>query len=175
MEVSLMSQKWMAIVTAMASVALITALGIGIGPPLLLAVAAVAFVGFLVVVSSKRSDRPTEYLYAGAAPKTWTWWTVLAVLLAGAYVVAAVGQLIETPKATNVGALGIAIGFAGLIGMGLRLRTRSRITGNWMVIFATSPVLMFWWLLLPPLLGLAIIVGAVIEIARATPQAPAAV
>ncbi|HYI46682.1 MAG TPA: hypothetical protein VE174_14585 [Actinomycetota bacterium] len=174
MEASLMNQKWMAIFTAIASVALITALGMGIAPPVLLAAGTVALVGFLLVVSSKRGDRPTEYLYAGHGPKTWTWWTVLAALLATVYVVAATGQLIETPKATNIGALGIAIGFAGLIAMGLRLRTQSKITGNWMVIFATAPALMFFWMLLPPLVALAIIVGAVIEIARATPQTPAA-
>jgi hypothetical protein len=174
MEVSLMDQKWLAIVTAMASVALVTALGIGLGPPVVLASAAVALIGFIVVVSSTRSDRPTEYLDGGTAPKTWTWWTVLAAFLAGSYVVLAAGQLIETPKGTNLGALGIAIGFAALIGMGLRLRTQSRITGNWMVIFATTPALMFFWIIIPAVLGLAIIVGAAIEIARATPQAPAA-
>ena len=168
-----MSQKWMAIVTAMASVSLITALGIGVGPPVLLAAGTVAVAGLLLVVSSKRADRPSEYLYGGTAPRAWTWWTVLAVLLAGAYVIAAAGQLIETPKATNLGALGIAFGFATLIGMGLRLRLQSKITGNWMVIFATTPALMFFWMILPPLMALAIIIGAVMEISRATPKAPA--
>lgn len=174
MEVSLMSQKWMAALTALASVTLVTALGIGVGPPILLAVAAVAFFGLLSVVAAKRSGRPTEYLYGGTAPRTWTWWTVLATLLAGTYVVAATGQLIDDPKATNVGALGIMIGFAALIAVGLRLRTRSKIAGNWLVIFATVPALMFFWIVVPALVGLAIIIGAVIEISRATPQAPLA-
>jgi hypothetical protein len=174
MEVSLMSQKWIAAVPILASVALITAIAIGVGPPLLLLVAAVAVVGLLTFASVKSSDRPTEYLYAGATPRTWTWWTVLAVLLGVVYVLAAVGQLIEDPKGTNVGALGIALGFAGLIFIGLRLRGRSRVSGNWMVIFATVPALMFFWIIVPAVVALAIIIGAVTEISRAAPQAPVA-
>jgi len=174
MEVSLMSQKWMGAVTALAAVVLVTLFAIGVGPPIVLLGAVVAFVGLLAIVSAKRGDRPTEYLYGGTAPKTWTWWTILAVLLGATYVVTATGQLIDTPKATNVGALAIMIGFAGLIGFGLRLRKQSRISGNWMVIFATAPALMFFWVIVPTVVGVAIIVGAVVEISRATPQAPAA-
>ena len=169
-----MSQKWLGSIAMLASLALVTAFAIGTGPPLVFAVSAVTVVGILAVMATRRNDRPTEYLYGGAAPKTWTWWTVLAALLAGVYVLAAAGQLIDQPKATNVGALGIMIGFAGLIALGLRLRGRSRIGGNWMVIFATVPALMFFWVVLPTVVALAIIVGAITEISRATPQAPAA-
>lgn len=172
-EVSFMSQKWMAAITALASVALLTALAIGAGPPLLLAGAAVVVaVGLLAVLSAKRSGRPTEYLYGGSTPRIWTWWTVLAALLATTYVLAAIGQLINDPKPTNVGALAIITGFAGLIVAGLRLRARSRIAGNWMVILATAPALMFWWVIVPALVAIAIISGAVMEISRATPQVP---
>ena len=171
-EVSFMSQKWMAAITALASVALLTALVIGVGSPLLLAVAAVAAVGLFAVVSAKRSERPAEYLYGGSAPRAWTWWTVLAALLATTYVVAGIGQLINDPKPTNVGALAILTGVAGLIGAGLRLRARSRIAGNWMIIVATVPALAFWWVIVPALVAIAIIVGAVTEISRATPQVP---
>jgi len=171
-EVPFMSQKWMAAITSLASVALVTALAIGAGPPLLLAVAAIAAVGLFAVVSAKRSERPAEYLYGGSAPRAWTWWTVLSALLATTYVVAGIGQLINDPKATNVGALALLTGFAGLILAGLRLRARSRIAGNWMVIFATAPALMIWWVIVPAVVAIAIIFGAVTEISRATPQVP---
>ena len=168
-----MSQKWMAAITALASVALVTALAIGAGSPLLLAVVVVACVGILLAVqSAKRSDRPTEYLYGGSTPRAWTWWTVLAALLATTYVVAGIGQLINDPKATNFGALALLTGFAGLILAGLRLRARSRIAGNWTVIFATAPALMVWWVIVPAVVAIAIIFGAVTEISRATPQVP---
>lgn len=173
LEVSLMSQKWMGAIASLASVALVTAFAVGAGPPIVLAGAAAA-VGLLAFVSAKRRGLPTEYLYGGTAPKTWTWWTVLAALLAGTYVLAAVGQLIDDPKATNVGALGIMIGFAGLIAVGLRFRSRSRIAGNWIVVFATVPALMFFWVVVPTLVALAIIIGAVTEVSRATPRGPLA-
>jgi hypothetical protein len=162
----------MVVATALASAAFVTAGVIGAGPPLLLVGALVALAGFLTVLSARRSGRPTEYLYGGRAPRTWTWWTVLAALLAGAYVVAATGQLIDEPKGTNAGALGIAIAFAGLILVGLRFRARSRLAGNWMVIFATVPALTLFWIIVPTVVALAIIIGAVMEISRATPQAP---
>ncbi len=165
-----MDPRWLGAFTALAAVVLMTAIGIGIGPPLVLVAVTVAVIGSLVVLSRKASDRPTEYLYPGGAPKAWTWWTVLAVLLAAVYVLAAVGQLIEDPKPTNVGALGIMIGFAGLIVVGLRLRSRSKIVGNWMVVFATVPALMFFWIIVPAVVGLAIIVGAIAEITKATPR-----
>ena len=174
MEVSLMSQKWLGVLVFLAAIALIVAMAIGVGPPLVVLGAIIVVVGGLVVTSATRSDRPTEYLYGGSAPRPWTWWTVLSALLASAYVLAAAGQLIDTPKATNVGALAIAFGFAGLIAFGLVLRARSRVVGNWMVIFATIPALTFFWFIVPALVALAIIVGAVREIARAAPQAPAA-
>jgi len=167
-----MSQKWIAAITALASVALITALAIGAGSPLLLAGATVVAVGVFAVVSVKRSGRSTEYLYGGSTPRAWTWWTVLAALLATTYVLAGIGQLINDPKATNVVALALLTAFAGLIVAGLRLRARSRIAGNWMVILATVPALMFFWVIVPALVALAIIFGAVTEISRATPQVP---
>lgn len=171
-EVTLMDQRWIGAFVALVAVALMTAIGIGLASPLLLVGFAVVVVGALVTVSLKAGDRPTEYLYGGNAPKPWTWWTMLATILAATYVLAAVGQLISDPKPTNVGALGIMLGFAGLIAGGLRLRARSRIVGNWMVVFATVPALMFFWIIVPAVVGLAIIAGAVAEIVKATPREP---
>jgi hypothetical protein len=174
LEASLMDQRWLGAFTALSAVLFMTAMGIGLGSPILLVTLAVTTVGLLAVLSRKASDRPTEYRYYGGTPKALKWWTVLALLLAAVYVLAAVGQLIDDPKATNVGALGIMIGFSGLIVGGLRLRARSKIGGNWMVIFATVPALMFFWVIVPALVGLAIIAGALTEIVRATPQQPLA-
>jgi hypothetical protein len=164
----------MTALTALASVVLVTAYAIGAGPPIVLLAGTVAFFGLLAFAATKRGDRPTKYLYGGATPRTWTWWTILASLLGGAYVLAAAGQLIDDPKATNVGALAIMLGFAGVIAVGLRLRSRSRIAGNWMVVFATAPALTFFWIIVPAVAGLAIIFGSLTEVSRATPQAPAA-
>jgi len=169
-----MSQKWMGALAFLAAIALIVAMAIGAGPPLLLMVGGVLMVGLFGVLASKRDGRPTEYLYGGATPKLWTWWTILAAVLGAVYVIMATGQLIEDPKATNVGALGIMIGFASLIALGLRLRSRSKVSGNWMIVFATIPALLFFWIVVPAVVGLAIIAGAVMEISRAAPSTTAA-
>ena len=172
MEASLMSQKWMGGIAIGASVLFVIALVMGIGSPLPLTVGAVLVVAMLVFAFTKRDDRPTEYLYGGAAPKLWTWWTVLAASLAVVYVVTAAGQLINDPKATNVGAFALMSGVAALIAVGLRLRSHSKISGNWMIIFAATPALLFFWMIWPAVIGLAIIVGDVREIVGATPRAP---
>lgn len=174
LEVTIMDQRWIGVVAGLATVAVLAALGLGLGSPLMLIAGAVALVGALIGLSHKAADRPTEYLYGGTAPKPWKWWTVLAMLLAVVYVLAAIGQLIDDPKATNVGALAIMLGFAGMIVFGLRLRGQAKIVGNWLVIFAAIPALMFFWVIVPALVGLAIIAGAVSEIVRATPSRPLA-
>lgn len=175
LEVSLMSQKWMTTLFVVAAAGLLATLVTGAVPSLMVVVALLFVLGALAALSFKRNDRPTEYLYKGGAPKAWTWWTVLAAGLGVVYVLAATGQLIETPKGTNFGALGIALGFGGFIAFGLALRARAKIVGNWMIIIATVPALAFFWLIVPVLLGLAIIFGAVKEISGAAPEAPAAI
>lgn len=174
LEVTIMDQRWIGVVAGLSTLMVLVALGLGLGSPLALVVGAAGVVGLLLGLSRKAPDRPTEYLYGGVAPKRWKWWTVLAMLLAVVYVLAAIGQLIEDPKATNVGALGIMIGFAGMIAFGLHLRGQAKPAGNWLVVFATVPTLLFWWAIGPPLVGLAIILGAITEIVRATPRQPLA-
>lgn len=173
-EVTIMDQRWIGVVAGLATLMVLTALGLGLGSPLAMIVGAVGLVGLLLGLSRKATDRPTEYLYGGVPPKRWKWWTVLAMLLAAVYVLAAIGQLIDDPKATNVGALGIMTGFAGMIAFGLHLRGQAKPVGNWLVVFATVPALLFWWAIGPPLVGLAIILGALAEIIKATPRQPLA-
>lgn len=176
LEVSIMRQKWMAGLAIAGSLVILGMMALGAGPPLVvLALAVGLFVMVPAMVSlraARRAGRPTEYAYAGAGPKAWTWWTVLAAVLAALYVAGAATQLITNPKATNLGAMGIALGFAALIASGLWLRSQSRISGNWMVVVAAVPALTFFWVIVPTVLALAIIVGSVTEIARARPQAP---
>lgn len=173
LEVTVLSQKWMAALTALAAATMVVAAAIGAGPPIVLIGAVVGFITFLGLWSVKKSGRPADLLYGDSAPKLWKWWTVLAVLLAISYVIAAAAQVINDPKMTNFGALGIMSGFAALIAVGLKLRSHSRIAGDWMIVFATVPGLMFFWVVVPAVVGLAIVIGAVMEISRAV-KAPAA-
>jgi hypothetical protein len=175
-EVTLMSQKWMVLIAVAGSVLVVSASVLDLGGPASIAVLGgglfFVILGALSLWSARRNGVSTEYTYKGGAPKAWTWWTLLAAGLAVLYVLAATGQLIATPKGTNVGALAIMAGFASLIFIGLKLRQGSRVLGNWMIVFATVPALTFFWVIWPAVLGLAIIVGSVKEAFNATPQAP---
>ena len=171
MEVSLMSQRWMAGVAAAGTALILSAMIIGAGSPisiLLLGVGSLSgILALLSFWSAKRNGRPSEFSYGDVPPKLWKWWTVLAVVLGALYVIAATGQLIADPKGTNVGALGIALAFAALIACGLALRSRSHVTGNWMVAVAAAPSLAFFWIIWPAAIGLAIIFGSVAEVTKA--------
>jgi hypothetical protein len=133
---------------------------------MLLLGAGVAWIPLLGLWSATRSGRPIERLYR-VEPKPWTWWTVLSAALACTYVFAAAAQWIATPKATNVGALGISFGFAALIVVGLRLRSRSSIVGTWMIIVGMIPALMFLWVVLPAVAGAAVVIAGAREISHA--------
>ena len=177
LEVSLMSQKWMPALAAVGCCLILTTFVIGTGPPLFLLAGVglvLAAAGFISMWAAKKNGKGAEFSYRLDAPKKWTWWTILAVVLAVAYVVAATGQLIETPKGTNVGALGVAVGFAFFIALGLTLRSRERALGNWLVVLAAVPALAFFWIIVPAVVGVAVIVGAVADVSRTPKEAAAA-
>jgi hypothetical protein len=153
---------------------IVAAMLIGLGSPMTILFGGIGFLAILIALSARRTPRSSEFSYGAIAPKAWTWWSVLAVGLGFLYVIPATGQLISNPKATHFGALGAACVFAGLIGVGLFLRSRSRTGGNWLVAFATVPALAFFWAIWPPVVAIAVIIGAVKEISGRSPQAPAA-
>lgn len=176
LETSLMSQKWSAVLAGFGCCLVIAAMFIGTGPPILLMLGFGVLLGvggFLSMWSAKKSGRSSEFNYRVSPPRAWVWWTILAALLGTTYVVAATGQLISDPKGTNVGALAIAAGFALLIAGGLRLRSQSRVVGNWMIVAASAPALAFFWIIVPAAAAIAIIVGAVSETSGTSPKAPA--
>ena len=181
LEATMMNQMWMAVVAAAGTAVILATFVLGAGAPVSLIFLGVGlFAGLLSGLSlwsARRNGHPAEftYSYGDARPQWWTWWTVLAMLLGVAYVVGAVLQLIADFKGTNIGAVGIALAFAGLIFGGLMLRSRSRIAGNWMVVVATVPALAFFWVIVPAVVAIAIIIGSVGEVAKATPRESVAV
>lgn len=176
LEVSLMNQTWVAAAAAVGAALMLASLVVGGGPPITLVGLGAGFLlaslASICLFAANRRGRPTEFAYR-AIPKRWTWWTVLSVGLAVTYVVAAAGLLVSDPKATNASALVAAIAFAAVIVGGLALRRRSRVAGNGMIALGAVPTLPFFWMIYPPIVGVAVIVGAVAEVARATYQGPA--
>lgn len=160
-----MSQSWMLKVTVLAAIAMVVATWVG-GSSLLFG-AGVGLVAFLGLWSADLDSRSDHSFTTEVGPKRWTWWTVLAGGLAVAYVIAAAGQMLSDPKPTNVGAFALMVGFAGVVVLGLALRSRSQGIGYWMVIIAMVPALIFVWMVVPPLVALAVICGAALEMSKA--------
>jgi hypothetical protein len=160
-----MRQRWMAEVTVVAAIAMLAAAWVGVGPPLFLSVG-VGFVAFLGLWSADLNIRRDHSIVSDLGPKRWTWWTVLAIAMAAAYTTAAAAQMLNDPKPTNVGAFALMVGFAGLIALGLVLRSLSNGVGRWMVVIAMIPALMFFWLIVPPLVAIAVICGAALEMSK---------
>jgi uncharacterized membrane protein HdeD (DUF308 family) len=76
------------------------------------------------------------------------------------------GQLISEPKKENVFALAVLLVFAGLFTGGVSLRNRGRSSGNWMIAAIGAPMLTAPWWVWPPIVGLAVMIGAISEVFR---------
>lgn len=133
------------------------------------------FVGSLIIIGgtglivgiaallSRTGSRSAESVYA---PSRWPWWALLAGALAVFEVVFVSRQLITEPKKENVFALGVMLAFAALFTGGVALRRRGRSGGNWMIAAVGLPMLMAPWWVWPPILGLAVMLGAISEVFR---------
>ena len=131
------------------------------------------FVGSLIVIGgagfivgaaallSRLGSRSAESVYS--RPR-WPWWTLLAGALTIFEVAIVAGQLIHEPKKENVFALGVMLLIAGLFTGGILLRNRGRVGGNWMIATVGAPMLMAPWWIWPPILGIAVMLGAITEV-----------
>ncbi|MGI9023490.1 MAG: hypothetical protein ACR2HV_09735 [Acidimicrobiales bacterium] len=137
--------------------ACVVAVGFGGGPVVVVAVAVVA-----VLVSQRRmfasipgGDRaPLRHAVVQA------WWAPVAGLLGLAMLVAGVGTIFE---AHNLGGRivgsSLLLAFGGAMLFGLMRRPFDRQAGNTMILLATIPALLFFWVIVPPLAAIVIWVG----------------
>ncbi len=108
-----------------------------------------------------RSRVGAEYDYNG---RRFRWWWVPAALAGAVELLIGVGQMIDDPKPENAGALAIMLGFAGLVFGGMAIR--NRIAGNWMIATGVLPMIPWFWMVVPPVLGLTVIVMALADNVR---------
>lgn len=100
------------------------------------------------------------------------WWVVLAGIMGVVEIAFVAGQLMRDPKWENGVALGV-VGCFGLVALaGCWFRSRSRSSGNWMIVVGILPFAGLWWLILPAVLVVTVIVMAVIDSVR-RPEAEA--
>lgn len=124
--------------------------------------------GISTLIGSRRVG--AEYDYSG---RRFRWWWVPAALAGAVELFIGVGQLIDDPKIENVAALGIMGAFAGLVFGGMAIR--NRIAGNWMVATGVLPMIPSFWMIVPPVLGLVVIVMALADNVRLSGRTRAAV
>jgi hypothetical protein len=96
------------------------------------------------------------------------WWVVLAAVMGAVELVAGVGQLIREPSVDNAFALAVIGGAGILVIAGSWFRSRSRSTGDWMIVVGILPFLMLFWAIWPPVLGVLVMAMALIDSARKT-------
>jgi len=118
----------------------------------------------IAALLSRVGNRSAERVYSRSR---WPWWAVLAGALAIFEVAIGASQLIREPKKENVFALGVVLAFGGFFTGGVLLRNRGRVGGNWMIAAVGAPMLMAPWWVWPPILGLAVMLGAISEVFRA--------
>lgn len=125
--------------------------------------------GLVAVITAvgRRSSRSTEFAYG--SPSKRPWWMVPALLTATFNIVMGAGLALSEPKIENFIAL-VVLASAGAIGlMGLRLRLAGRLSGNWLVAMAAIPACVWFWMVVPPILGILVLAGALSELAGAKP------
>jgi hypothetical protein len=112
--------------------------------------------------------RGAEYDYAR---RRFRWWWVPAGLLGAAEVVMSIGQLIHEPKGTNLAAMLVLCGFATVVFAGMAIRNRR--AGNYMIAGGVVPALALFWLIVPTILALVVIVNALADNVRIAHPRPA--
>jgi hypothetical protein len=147
--------------------------GVSFGRSMLIVTLAALFaIGAVLTIATiiGSSRMGAEYDYSSRRIR---WWWVPAALAGAVELFIGVGQLIDDPKIENVAALGIMGGFAALVFGGMAVR--NRIAGNWMIATGVLPMIPWFWMVVPPVLGIVVIVMALAENVRLSGRPRAAV
>ena len=115
------------------------------------------------IIGSSRAGAEYDY---GA--RKFRWWWVPAALAGAVELFIGIGQLIDDPKKENVFALAVMLAFAGLVFGGMAVR--NRVAGNWMIATGVLPMVPWFWMVVPPILGLVVIVMALSDNVRMSKQ-----
>jgi hypothetical protein len=136
--------------------AAVLSFGIGAGAAPIIAVAVVA-----VLVSQRQLFAALGGERAPLRPALiQAWWAPIAGLLAAAMILAGVGTIFE---AHNLGGRivgsSLLLAFGGAMLYGLMRRPFARTPGNALILLATLPAIVMFWMIIPPLAAIAIWAG----------------
>jgi hypothetical protein len=138
--------------------AAVLSFGIGAGAMPIIAVAVVA-----VLVSQRQlfaalggERAPLRHALVQA------WWAPIAGLLAAAMILAGIGTIFEAYNLCGrIVSSGLLLAFGGAMLSGLMRRPFARMPGNALILLATLPAIVMFWMVIPPLAAIAIWVGVV--------------
>ena len=92
---------------------------------------------------------------------------ILAATCGVVTIVFSVAQYIQDPSSANLGAIALLTLFGGLNLTGCWLRSRSRVSGDWLIVVGILPFMGLWWMIAPAVLGLVILVATISDSLRA--------
>ena len=147
-----------AILVAFAAAVLMMGSG---GPGMLigLGVLALAAVAFAATAAFSKNRRAGSGPAGKFSPRDW--WVALAALAGALQIVAILVETVRDPNPSNLAALGVVGGLGALILAGAWVRTRSRNAGDWMIVIGILPWLGLWWMIVPTVVALVIMVMAI--------------
>jgi len=168
MEKKMSREAAIAILFTMVLVVAVAAFAMGIGG-LAINLALGALIITAIALGASGVFRRGNARNAGPAGKLGLrdWWVVLAGIMGVVEISFGVAQLISDPKIENVAALAVLSVFGLLTLGGTWLRSRSRSAGDWMIVVGVLPFVGLWWIIVPAILAVAVIVMAVIDSIRA--------
>jgi hypothetical protein len=137
--------------------AAVASLGVGGG---LVPVAALAVVGVLATqqrlfVTIPRGER-APFRHAAVQ----AWWAPVATVLGLVMILAGIGTIFEAHNwGGRIVGSGLFVAFGSAMLFGLMRRPFARQAGNTVILLATIPALLFFWVVLPPLAAIVVWVG----------------
>jgi len=168
MEKSMSREAAFAFVFAIALAVAVAFFAMGTGGPFVALGLGVFIIAGVVLLARGAFAKDRSKALGSADPQTFRrWWVILAAACGVVTIVFGVAQYIQDPKIENLGAIGILTLFGGMNLIGCWMRSRSRVSGDWLIVVGILPFLGLWWMIAPAVLGLVILVAAIGDSLRA--------
>ena len=176
MEKKMSREAAFAIMFAIALAVAVATLAMGIGGPVVALGQALFVVLGIALLARGAFAKDRSKARGSSDPQTFRrWWVILAAVCGVITIGFGILQYINDPKIENLGAIGILTLFGGMNLAGCWFRSRSRVGGDWLIVVGILPFMALWWIVVPAVLGLIVLVVAISDSLRAGNAAEAAI
>jgi hypothetical protein len=168
MEKSMSREAAFAFVFAIALAVAVAFFAMGTGGPFVALGLGLFMVTGVALLARGAFAKDRSEALAASDPRTFRrWWVILAAACGVVTIVFSVAQYIQDPSSANLGAIALLTPFGGLNLTGCWLRSRSRVSGDWLIVVGILPFMGLWWMIAPAVVGLVILVAAISDSLRA--------